>query len=111
MCLFLQKKKLGLQLILCHLFLSDFFIKLLFPFSLSSLPPPFLPLPSFLSSFLLHLRCWELSAGDRWIYQAPILAAIGVSLKVYVASINNNQIKSLQKLWVSFRGALEYRGI
>ncbi|KAK7802484.1 hypothetical protein U0070_021227 [Myodes glareolus] len=47
---------------------------------------------------LADTRCWELSAGDRWIYQAPILAAIGVSLKVYVASINNKQTKSLQKL-------------
>lgn len=31
--------------------------------------------------FPFHLRCWELSAGDRWIYQAPILAAIGVGVK------------------------------
>lgn len=29
-------------------------------------------------------RCWELTAEDKWIYQAPILAAIGVSLKVCV---------------------------
>lgn len=39
--------------------------------------------------FFFHLRCWELSAGDRWIYQAPILAAIGVSCKVCVASMNS----------------------
>lgn len=31
------------------------------------------------------LRCWELSAGNiKWIYQAPILAAIGVSLKACI---------------------------
>lgn len=110
MCLFLKRKKLGLEFILIHFFFPNLFIKLsffLFPF----LPPPSSPFPSFLSSFLLHLRCWELSAGDRWIYQAPILAAIGVSLKVYVATIDNKQTKSLQKLWVSLRVALQYSGI
>ncbi|XP_058295059.1 parathyroid hormone 2 receptor isoform X2 [Hylobates moloch] len=32
---------------------------------------------------LADARCWELSAGDfKWIYQAPILAAIGVQAEV-----------------------------
>ena len=36
-------------------------------------------------SFFSCFRCWELSAGDiKWIYQAPILAAIGVSSKAWV---------------------------
>uniref|UniRef100_G1PBN2 Parathyroid hormone 2 receptor n=1 Tax=Myotis lucifugus TaxID=59463 RepID=G1PBN2_MYOLU len=34
------------------------------------------------------LRCWELSAGDiKWIYQAPILAAIGLNFILFLNTV------------------------
>ncbi|XP_012887037.1 PREDICTED: parathyroid hormone 2 receptor [Dipodomys ordii] len=36
---------------------------------------------------LADARCWELSAGDRWIYQAPILAAIGMNFILFLNTV------------------------
>ncbi|XP_036029365.1 parathyroid hormone 2 receptor [Onychomys torridus] len=36
---------------------------------------------------LADTRCWELSAGDRWIYQAPILAAIGLNFILFLNTV------------------------
>nr|XP_040150747.1 parathyroid hormone 2 receptor isoform X2 [Ictidomys tridecemlineatus] len=36
---------------------------------------------------LADARCWELSAGDRWIYQAPILAAIGLNFILFLNTV------------------------
>lgn len=56
---------------------------LLFPVSLTySLQPPLI---------CVNCRCWELSAGNiEWIYQVPILTAIGVS--VYQIHVQTCQI-------------------
>ena len=49
-------------------------------FSFSPSYSRFLVLSLALSLSLSHNRCWELSAGNiKWIYQVPILTAIGVS--------------------------------
>ncbi|KFO18322.1 Parathyroid hormone 2 receptor [Fukomys damarensis] len=34
-----------------------------------------------------YFRCWELSAGDKWIYQAPILAAIGLNFILFLNTV------------------------
>ncbi|KAL4841097.1 hypothetical protein H8958_019286 [Nasalis larvatus] len=37
---------------------------------------------------LADARCWELSAGDiKWIYQAPILAAIGLNFILFLNTV------------------------
>ncbi|KAM4836173.1 parathyroid hormone 2 receptor [Thomomys bottae] len=36
---------------------------------------------------LADARCWELSAGDRWIYQAPILGAIGMNFILFLNTV------------------------
>ncbi|XP_035161406.1 parathyroid hormone 2 receptor isoform X2 [Callithrix jacchus] len=37
---------------------------------------------------LADARCWELSAGDiKWIYQAPILAAIGLNFVLFLNTV------------------------
>ncbi|XP_004851394.2 parathyroid hormone 2 receptor [Heterocephalus glaber] len=36
---------------------------------------------------LADTRCWELSAGDKWIYQAPILAAIGLNFVLFLNTV------------------------
>nr|XP_012803192.2 parathyroid hormone 2 receptor isoform X1 [Jaculus jaculus] len=38
-------------------------------------------------AILADARCWELSAGDRWIYQAPILAAIGLNFILFLNTV------------------------
>ncbi|XP_037706293.1 parathyroid hormone 2 receptor [Choloepus didactylus] len=45
---------------------------------------------------LADARCWELSAGDiKWIYQAPILAAIGLNFILFL-----NMVRVLAtKIW------------
>ncbi|XP_036885682.1 parathyroid hormone 2 receptor [Sturnira hondurensis] len=39
-------------------------------------------------AMLADARCWELSAGDiKWIYQAPILAAIGLNFILFLNTV------------------------
>ncbi|XP_068825116.1 parathyroid hormone 2 receptor isoform X2 [Capricornis sumatraensis] len=46
-------------------------------------PAAFVTVWAIARATLADARCWELSAGDiKWIYQAPILAAIGVQSEV-----------------------------
>lgn len=69
-------------------YLSLFFALVLCPFIISHYDYQFIypSLSSYLSvslsfyHFYYLCRCWELSAGNiKWIYQVPILTAIGVS--------------------------------
>lgn len=44
-----------------------------------------------LSSFILTLRCWDISAGNlKWIYQVPILAAIVVRKMYFLITLKCN---------------------
>lgn len=60
------------------------------------------------------LRCWELSAGNiKWIYQAPILAAIGVSVKSLCSGKKGIEctIKLLLKLRERVSVTFFYKGL
>ncbi|XP_012782033.2 parathyroid hormone 2 receptor [Ochotona princeps] len=38
-------------------------------------------------AILADARCWELTAEDKWIYQAPILAAIGLNFILFLNTV------------------------
>ncbi|XP_014902747.1 parathyroid hormone 2 receptor [Poecilia latipinna] len=54
-------------------------------FVLSGVPAVFVAIWAIVRATLADARCWELSAGNiKWIYQVPILTAIGLNFILFV---------------------------
>ncbi|XP_074163798.1 parathyroid hormone 2 receptor [Sminthopsis crassicaudata] len=55
-------------------------------------------------------RCWELSAGDfKWIYQAPILAAIGLNFILFLNTVRVLATKIWETNAVGYDTRKQYR--
>ncbi|XP_069471714.1 parathyroid hormone 2 receptor isoform X1 [Ambystoma mexicanum] len=54
-------------------------------------------------------RCWELSAGDIWIYQAPILAAIGLNFILFLNTVRVLATKIWESNSVGYDTRKQYR--
>ncbi|XP_060113033.1 parathyroid hormone 2 receptor [Heteronotia binoei] len=55
-------------------------------------------------------RCWELSAGDiKWIYQAPILAAIGLNFVLFLNTVRVLATKIWETNAVGYDTRKQYR--
>ncbi|OBS70224.1 hypothetical protein A6R68_01235, partial [Neotoma lepida] len=55
-------------------------------------------------------RCWELSAGDRWIYQAPILAAIGGFFVSIIYCYCNGEVQAeMKKMWTRWNLSIDWK--
>uniref|UniRef100_A0A8C5Q1E1 Parathyroid hormone 2 receptor n=2 Tax=Leptobrachium leishanense TaxID=445787 RepID=A0A8C5Q1E1_9ANUR len=55
-------------------------------------------------------RCWELSAGDiKWIYQAPILAAIGLNFILFLNTVRVLATKIWESNSVGYDTRKQYR--
>ncbi|OCT61373.1 parathyroid hormone 2 receptor [Xenopus laevis] len=59
---------------------------------------------------LADARCWELSAGDiKWIYQAPILAAIGLNFILFLNTVRVLATKIWESNAVGYDTRKQYR--
>ncbi|KAG8432777.1 hypothetical protein GDO86_017134 [Hymenochirus boettgeri] len=59
---------------------------------------------------LADSRCWELSAGDiKWIYQAPILAAIGLNFILFLNTVRVLATKIWESNAVGYDTRKQYR--
>ncbi|XP_069841414.1 parathyroid hormone 2 receptor isoform X2 [Dendropsophus ebraccatus] len=59
---------------------------------------------------LADARCWELSAGDiKWIYQAPILTAIGLNFILFLNTVRVLATKIWESNAVGYDARKQYR--
>ncbi|XP_075034732.1 parathyroid hormone 2 receptor [Mixophyes fleayi] len=59
---------------------------------------------------LADARCWELSAGEiKWIYQAPILAAIGLNFILFLNTVRVLATKIWESNAVGYDARKQYR--
>ncbi|XP_008278371.1 parathyroid hormone 2 receptor-like, partial [Stegastes partitus] len=72
-------------------------------------PAVFVAVWGIVRAMLADARCWELSAGNiKWIYQFPILTAVGLLFLVYISIVRAMMTKTMKNSSVKYKRRQQY---